>query len=483
MRLILLGAGGVSRELLRRLGDVWEATVVDPDERRLARLAAIRTVRTLAGDGSSRVVLERAGLSGADALIAATGDDDVNLEACRLAREAGILRIGAAARRPDRVEDYRALGVTVESPQALAARRLELSLESRRLASAAFAGGRAEAIELRIETDSPVRGRKLRELAAESYIVGAILRGDDLIVPHGETVLEAGDLVTIVGKGAEFAEIVRTFTGGTGRFPMDYGKRIAVALTAAPDENQTVFEALTLVRNTRASALVLVYHDPKRVRDPTKADEVRAWLEQLERHAEGVELRPRPVTGSVIGALVEQPMRESIGTLVLDGGRTRAAARTAAARAIRAVRRTATPVLLARGGHPYRRIVVPARRTGAGRSAARAAIDLARFCQAPIEAIAVTDPEFLSGGGAPLEARHAIAVLEEEAAVQNVAVHGAIARGNPVLQIQRHAAPGDLLVIAVPDHAHRRRFGRELAGLIAGRYPHSVLLVPAAEEA
>ena len=200
MRLILLGAGGVSRELLRRLGDVWEATVVDPDEQRLARLASIRTVRTVAGDGSSRVVLERAGLTGADALIAATSDDDVNLEACRLAREAGIVRIGAVARRPDRVEDYRGLGVTVESPQALAARRLELSLESRRLASAAFAGGRAEAIELRIETDSPVRGRRLRELAAESYIVGAILRGDELIVPHGETVLEAGDLVTIVGK-------------------------------------------------------------------------------------------------------------------------------------------------------------------------------------------------------------------------------------------------------------------------------------------
>ena len=481
MRLILLGAGGVTRELLRRLGDIWEPTVVDVDAARLDRLKAVHPARTLVGDGSSRIVLERAGLSDADALIAATSDDDVNLEACRLAREAEVVRIGAVARRPERFEDYRRLGVAVESPQALAARRLELSLESRRLASMAFAGGRAEAIELRIAPDSPVRGRKLRDLAAESYIVGVILRGDELIVPHGETVLEAGDLVTIVGRGAEFAEIVRTFTGGTGRFPMDYGKRIAVALAGEPAEDVAVREALDLVRNTRASALVLVHRDPDRLRDPTRAGEVRTWLEQIEAAAGGVELRPRPIRGSVIAALLELPSRESIGTLVLEGGAGRAAARTAASRAVRAVRRSGTPVLLARGSQPYRRIVVPARRTSAGRAAARAAIDLARFHGAPIEAISVTDPEFLAGSGAAVEARHAIAVIEEEAAVLGVAVHGAIERGNPVIRLLERAREGDLLVVAVP-RAPRTRFGRELVRLLAARWPRSVLLVPSERE-
>ncbi|GAB4227039.1 MAG: hypothetical protein Kow0062_28930 [Acidobacteriota bacterium] len=150
---------------------------------------------------------------------------------------------------------------------------------------------------------------------------------------------------------------------------------------------------------------------------------------------------------------------------------------------MRAVRRTRTPVLLARGSHPYRRIVVPARLSGAGRAAARAAIDLARFHRAPIEAIAITDPEFLSGGAAPLDARHAVAVLEEEAAVHGVPVHGTIDRGNPVHRLVAHATDGDLLVLGVPGPARRARFRRELAGLMAGRWPQSALLVPAEEDA
>ncbi len=50
----------------------------------------VREVEFVRGDGSSRLVLRRAGLEEAEALIAASRDDQVNLEACRYARELGI---------------------------------------------------------------------------------------------------------------------------------------------------------------------------------------------------------------------------------------------------------------------------------------------------------------------------------------------------------------------------------------------------------
>ena len=57
MRVIIVGAGGTTRDLLRRLSPSWDVVVVDNDEDLLARAARVRDVETMAGDGSSRVVL------------------------------------------------------------------------------------------------------------------------------------------------------------------------------------------------------------------------------------------------------------------------------------------------------------------------------------------------------------------------------------------------------------------------------------------
>ena len=83
-------------------------------------------------------------------------------------------------------------------------------------------------------------------------MVGAILRAGELVVPHGETVFEAGDLVTVVGASADFAEMVRTFTSGEGRFPLDYGKRVVLPVDGEGDLGSTFDEAVQLVRGSRA---------------------------------------------------------------------------------------------------------------------------------------------------------------------------------------------------------------------------------------
>jgi len=77
MKAIVVGAGGVARDLLRRIGELCEITVVDTDGLLLERAATVRPIETVQGDGSSRVVLERAGVDD-DAVVAAARDDDIN---------------------------------------------------------------------------------------------------------------------------------------------------------------------------------------------------------------------------------------------------------------------------------------------------------------------------------------------------------------------------------------------------------------------
>ena len=63
MKAIIVGAGGATRELLRRLGDSWTVTVIDVSEEQLQKLRETEGAHTVAGDGTSRLTLQRAGLA------------------------------------------------------------------------------------------------------------------------------------------------------------------------------------------------------------------------------------------------------------------------------------------------------------------------------------------------------------------------------------------------------------------------------------
>jgi nucleotide-binding universal stress UspA family protein len=138
---------------------------------------------------------------------------------------------------------------------------------------------------------------------------------------------------------------------------------------------------------------------------------------------------------------------------------------------------------LARGSHPYRRILVPARATAGGRAAARAAIDLARYTRAELKALAVMDPVFISGPDVSGEARQAVTWLEDDAAVHNVQVHSEIVRGNPVREFLGRTGDCDLLILALDRKAWRPWPRLVITGMLARMTDISVLLVPVRDPA
>jgi hypothetical protein len=479
MKAIVVGAGGVARDLLRRLGELWDITVVDTDGALLERAAGVRPIETVEGDGSSRVVLERAGIDDADAVVAAARDDDVNLEIARIAKDKGLLRVAAVAVDPERMTEYRDLGVPAYAPDSLTARQLEINLEPRRISSTAFADGRAEAIEFRIAPDSPVRGLALRDLHSESYLIAAVLRTGGLIVPHGETVLQTGDLVTVVGAAADFSRIVRTFTAGEARFPLDYGKGVLVALD---DEgaNEIVAEAVALTHASPATELILAHGELEGVRDDSLTAETTDQLEAIVLAAEGVEVRMRPVPRPPSRNLAAVVAEESVGIVVLPAPPRKKLLKWKAVRAINAAARMGKPVLFARGSHPYHRIVAPARDTSSGNAAARAAIDLAGQAKGAVTGVAVVAPAFLTGEDGRDEAMQALARMREEAAVLDVSVRRRLRQGNPVRILETEAEEGDLLVVTQP----RRRATIFTPGIVVhllDRVECSVLVLPATE--
>jgi Trk K+ transport system NAD-binding subunit len=476
---MVIGAGGATRDLLRRLGVLWEITVVDTDAARLAEASRIRGIEAVMGDGSSRVVLERAGIGDADALVAATNDDDVNLEVCRLGKDLGLLRIVAVAATPERLPDYRDLDVSAVSPHGLTARELEISLEPRRVSSTAFAHGRAEAIEFRIAADSPVRGIALRDLHAESWLIAAILRDDQLIVPHGNAVLKTGDLVTVVGAAADFSLIVRTFTAGTARFPLDFGKRVAVVLDSESDLD-TLDEAIYVTRNTQAASLLLVHRRQEGVRDHAHAVEIDRLLEAADARADGVEMHRRPVSGPPLRSLQGVTVDESVGVVVLPAPQGGFLGRPRVTRAIRLATRLALPVLFARGSHPYQRVVAPTRDTAGDSGAATAAIDIASFMNGSVAGVAVMAPTFRAGSDDREAAVRALTRLREEGAVRGVTVRRRLRQGNPVRVLSGLVEESELIVMGLPSRPPSWARPGLLGHLMVRSVP-SLLVVPPVE--
>ncbi|MEX1207593.1 MAG: NAD-binding protein [Acidimicrobiia bacterium] len=477
MRAIIVGARGATRDLLRRLGERWSVTVIDLDPELLARVQAVRDVDVIEGDGSSRVVLEKARYTDADAVVAASGDDEVNLEVCQLALDAGLIRVVAIAADPEQIPRYRDLGVPAFSPDSLTARQLEISLEPRRISSTAFAAGRAEALEFFIADDSPVRGMALRDIHSESWLVATILRGEQLIVPHGSTVIQTGDLVTVVGATADFSLIVRRFTAGEARFPLDFGKGILVAFGSVSQASQVLAEALDITRNSPAEELVVAHPDLGAIREESEAAEVEAMLDEIKGSASGVDVRFHPVAGDPsqrIGAVV---LEESIGLVVVPAPSSSLIGRFRATRMLRRAADWNRPLLFARGSHPYRRIVAPARDTPSGTAAARAAIDLAGAGRGSVKAVAVVPPTFITGSDGRDEAVKALVRVREDASVHGVEVARQLREGNPVRVLESEVEGADLLVLGASDR--RPTFlAPGIVGHLVQRVDISTLVVP-----
>ena len=479
MRALVVGAGATARDLIKRLGDSWTITVVDSRPERLELAGKIRDVDTVLGDGTSALVLKKAGLDHAVTVVAATGDDDVNLEVSRLAVESDIDQVVAVVRVPDRLEEFRELGgAAVVTPSTLAARHLEIAMEPRKLNSTTFAEGRAEAIEFEITPDSPVQGKALKEIHSEAWVVAAILRDGKLVVPHGNTKLLTGDRVTVVGAAADFAQVVRTFAGGVSRFPLNFGRKVVVPLRTRADLEGPVAEAVNFVRNSNAVELLVVHRDPATIKNAADAQELESLVAACEAFTAGAETEARMTQGDPVDALVDIAREESVGVIAAPMPR-RSTLRIYAGipKLLNKLGRAGVPVLLTQGAPKFDALVAPSRRTITGDMSARAAIDIAKRSGAKVVGVAVANPVFM-GADDLLEKKHATAWLRQEASVQDVDVERHVVRGNPVRVIADVTSSDRLLVVSMP----ALPIGRVNPGTgvwAAARSDGSVLFVPA----
>jgi trk system potassium uptake protein TrkA len=206
MRVVIVGCGRVGAGLAAVLAEAGETVaVVDKDAKAFERLGEEFTGQTVEGIGFDRDVLERAGVAGADALVAVSSGDNSNVVAARVAKDAyRVPRVIARIHDPRRAALYEELGIVTVSSTGWALRKIRDYLEHRTLKEES-AFGRGEVSLLRLELPQHLVDRRVADVEGEGLRVVGITRRRGAFVPGPGTVLAEGDVVHLA-VGAEGRE-------------------------------------------------------------------------------------------------------------------------------------------------------------------------------------------------------------------------------------------------------------------------------------
>ncbi len=164
------------------------------------------------GSGSDPNVLEGAGVHHADVIVAATGSDETNLVVCSLARlEFKVPRIIARVNNPKNAWLYTPeMGVDVALNQADLLARLiaeEMSLGDM-MTLLKLRKGQYSLVEEKVDPEAVANGKAVSDLnLPRRCVLAAIIRKGELIIPRGDTLLQAADEVLAVVHTAELPKL------------------------------------------------------------------------------------------------------------------------------------------------------------------------------------------------------------------------------------------------------------------------------------
>lgn len=210
MKVAIAGGGNVGAYIAADLKEAGhEVLVIEQDADLVGRLSAWLDVEWYVGDACEVYNLHDAGLADADVVVAATGDDEDNLVVSLLAKQEFAVPRGGTGEPPEeRLALRRELGCRRLRlhPHLLTALVEEAVSVGTIVRLLRFEHGNAGLVEVTLAEDSPAAGKTVSDLAIpRDATVVAVVRADHVIVPRGDTVVQAGDevLCLVTGTGED----------------------------------------------------------------------------------------------------------------------------------------------------------------------------------------------------------------------------------------------------------------------------------------
>tara|TARA_R110001592_G_scaffold162584_2_gene395896 strand:+ start:22041 stop:23381 length:1341 start_codon:yes stop_codon:yes gene_type:complete len=224
MEIVIAGAGAVGTHLATWLSsESHDITIIDHDQDTLVNIDSHIDAITLSGEVTDFDVLMRAKVHTADLFISVTSVEEANILSAIYAKKLGAKKTIARISQMQYLTDEDTLNIRefgideLISPESLAAREVRHLINTNAASeSIEFENGKITLLGLDIDKDADIVGKSMAEVAKLStkrdYVVVAIRRENNTIIPKGDTVVEAGDHLFVITH-ADGMEQVLEVTG------------------------------------------------------------------------------------------------------------------------------------------------------------------------------------------------------------------------------------------------------------------------------
>jgi trk system potassium uptake protein TrkA len=212
---MILGGGLIGQFIAQALGKEINVKVIESNVAKSHEIASILPdALIIHGDGTDIDLMAVEGLQDMDAFVAVTGDDETNIISTLLARHLKVPRTIALVNKVEYLPITPGLGMdAVVSKQLLTVNAVHHYIQQTVVAAMASVPGiDAHIIEYIVGDDQKISKKPLKDLQfPRGAIVGAVMRGDEFIVPMGDTLVQPGDRVVMFTLPAALAGVEKLF--------------------------------------------------------------------------------------------------------------------------------------------------------------------------------------------------------------------------------------------------------------------------------
>ena len=231
MKIIIAGTGEVGFHLSKLLAqESHDIVIVDTSKRALEKATKNLDVSTIRGDATSIKILERAGISKADLLIAVTSTQHINILSCIIGKNLGVKRCIARIANSELLHrketfDLKDIGINqVIYPESLGASEIKKLLKESAVSdSFVFDKGKLQLIGIKIDEKSELKDKTLAETTylnpKTSFTPVAIVRDiediieNETIIPRSHNILKKDDVAYFIAQSESGVDEVLSLSG------------------------------------------------------------------------------------------------------------------------------------------------------------------------------------------------------------------------------------------------------------------------------
>lgn len=214
--IMILGGSRIGMLTAKDLGTQHNIKLIEQDREKSYKLSnMLNNTLVINGDGRDVNLLLEEGLEDMDAFIAVTGDSEINILSCMLARKIGVKKTICEVEIIDYIALAENMGIdTIINKKLIAASRIFQFTTSDSVSSVAcLTGTDAEVVEYDVKENSKITKATLNQISfPKDSMIGGVIRGESSFIANGYSLIKPGDKVVVFSLPSAIPKVSKLFS-------------------------------------------------------------------------------------------------------------------------------------------------------------------------------------------------------------------------------------------------------------------------------